>query len=131
MNNVLKLRKRAGLKQETVARAAGVARPTVSEWERQKKDPSGERLFKLADFFNVSTSVILGLAPLLDEAPEDLANEDKELWELREAIRQDPERKELLKLARYGSKQDVQQMVAIMDAMRSTNPDFYDGEDPS
>ena len=60
MNLVKELRERAGMQQKEVAIAAGVSRPTVSEWEHQKKDPSGERLLKLAKLFNVDPSIILG-----------------------------------------------------------------------
>ena len=60
MNLVRELRKMAGLQQKEVAIAAGVSWPTVSEWEHGKKDPSGERLAKLAKLFDVPPGVILG-----------------------------------------------------------------------
>lgn len=63
MNCVKELRRRAGMQQKEVALAVGVSRPTVSEWEHQKKDPSEERLLRLAELFNVSTGVILGYDP--------------------------------------------------------------------
>lgn len=60
MNIVRELRKKAGIQQKELALAIGVSRPTVSEWEANKKDPSGERLQKLAKFFGVDELVILG-----------------------------------------------------------------------
>lgn len=60
MNIVRELRKRAGIQQKELALIVGVAQPTVSEWELNKKDPSGERLKKLAEFFGVDELVILG-----------------------------------------------------------------------
>ena len=60
MNIVKELRKRADLQQQELASMVGVARPTVSEWETQKKDPSGERLKRLAEIFGVDPLVILG-----------------------------------------------------------------------
>ena len=51
MNRVKELRLRAGMQQKEIAVAVGVSRPTVSEWEHQKKDPTGERLLKLALLF--------------------------------------------------------------------------------
>lgn len=60
MNIVKELRKRADLQQQELASMVGVARPTVSEWETQKKDPSGERLKRLAEIFDVDPLVILG-----------------------------------------------------------------------
>lgn len=60
MNIVKELRKKKNVQQKELAIAIGVSRPTVSEWESQKKDPSGERLKKLAEFFNVDELTILG-----------------------------------------------------------------------
>ena len=60
MNIVKELRKKANLQQQDLAFLAGVSRPTVSEWENQKKDPSGDRLHKLAQIFGVDELVILG-----------------------------------------------------------------------
>ena len=60
MNIVKELRKKAGIQQKELAISIGVSRPTVSDWESNKKDPSGERLRKLADFFHVDELMILG-----------------------------------------------------------------------
>jgi len=65
MNIVKELRIRAGMQQKELAILAGVARPTVSEWEHGKKDPSGERLRKLSQIFNVDVGTILGYSPPL------------------------------------------------------------------
>lgn len=60
MNIVKELRKKKGIQQKELAISIGVSRPIVSEWESGKKDPSGERLRKLAEFFEVDELVILG-----------------------------------------------------------------------
>ena len=60
MNIVKELRKKRGIQQKALALEIGVSCPTVSEWESGKKDPSGERLQKLADFFGVDELVVLG-----------------------------------------------------------------------
>ncbi len=63
MNIVKALRKKAGMQQKELAYMVDVSRPTVSEWENNKKDPSGERLKKLAKVFGVDELVILGVVP--------------------------------------------------------------------
>lgn len=131
MNAVKELRLRAGMQQKEIALAVGVSRPTVSEWEHQKKDPTGERLKKLAKLFNVSTGVVLALEPIPSSAPDALSEEDRELWALREAVRRDPDRRVLFNLARDGTPAQIRQMVTLLDAMKAANPDFYDGDDPS
>ena len=60
MNIVKELRKKAGMQQKELALTIGVAQPTVSEWESNKKDPSGDRLKKLSELFGVDELVILG-----------------------------------------------------------------------
>ena len=60
MNIVKELRKKAGIQQKELAIIIGVSRPTVSDWEANKKDPSGDRLKKLAEYFGVDELVILG-----------------------------------------------------------------------
>ena len=129
MNQVKELRLRSGMQQKEVAVAIGVSRPTVSEWEHQKKDPSGERLKKLSGLFNVSPAVVLALEPIPGSAPATLEDaETRELWELREAIRRDPDRRILFSLAKNGTAAQVRQMVSLLDAMKATNPEFFEGE---
>ena len=96
MNIVKELRKKAGIQQKELAIEIGVSRPTVSEWESNKKDPSGERLRKLAEFFDVDELVILGKgiidlskqndAPKTHEAQIVSAGMDKLPKEQREMI---------------------------------------------
>lgn len=132
MNRIKELRERAGIQQKELALAIGVSRPTVSEWEHQKKDPSGDRLKRCTEFFNVSTGVILCYDPMPGNVPsQPLDSEDQELWDLREAVRRDPERRALFKLTKNARIEDVRQVNAIIDALKATNPDFYDGDDPA
>lgn len=63
MNIVKELRERAGMQQKELAILAGVSRPTVSEWEHGKKDPSKERLKRVAEIFNVDVGTVLGYGP--------------------------------------------------------------------
>lgn len=97
MNIVKELRKRKGIQQKELALIIGVAQPTVSEWELNKKDPSGERLRKLADYFEVDELVILGkgvvnltdeqnMAPKTPEARIVSGGMDKMTKEQREQV---------------------------------------------
>lgn len=61
MNIVKELRKRAGIQQKELAIIAGVSAATVSDWETQKKDPVGDRLQKLSEYFGVDPLVIYGV----------------------------------------------------------------------
>ena len=64
MNIVRQLRLQKGIQQKELALEIGVSNATVSDWEHGRKNPSGERLRKLADFFGVEPMVILGSADI-------------------------------------------------------------------
>lgn len=75
MNIIRELRKKAGIGQKELADIIGVSIPTVSDWETGKKQPSKERLRKLAEYFQVDELIILGKTvintgegPVTDEA---------------------------------------------------------------
>ena len=100
----------------------------MSNWENGKTNPTHENLARLADLYQVSVDYLLGRD---EETTTDMTDDERDLWELREAARRDPNRKMLMKLAKNGTAQDVKQAAALIDALRSTNPDFYDGDDPA
>lgn len=60
MNNVRQLRLKKGIQQKELAIEIGVTNATVSDWEHGRKNPSGERLRKLSEFFGVEPPVVLG-----------------------------------------------------------------------
>jgi transcriptional regulator with XRE-family HTH domain len=57
------LRRRAGLTQEGLARAAGVGTDAVRKWERGKRTPSFEMATKLAEALDVSLDELAGIGP--------------------------------------------------------------------
>ncbi len=130
MTRLRECREKAGYSQKQVAVILKIAAPSVSNWENGKTNPTHENLARLADLYHVSVDYLMG-RDLDDEAPSDMTDDEREMWELREAARRDPDRKVLLKLAQHGTAQDVRQAVALIDALRATNPDFYDGDDPA
>ena len=67
---------------------------------------------------------------IIDDAPVALSKQS-DAQQAREELADDPGRKALLNLARYGSAQDVKAVASLIDALRATNPDFYDGDDPA
>jgi len=59
------------------------------------------------------------------------AMDNNPIWQRREALRRDPKRKVLFDLAENGTDRDIDAAVKLLDALRATNPDFYDGDDPA
>ena len=60
MNIVRELRIKKGIQQKELALELGVSSAAVSNWEKGKSDPSGDRLKKLAEIFDTEPNVILG-----------------------------------------------------------------------
>lgn len=54
------LRKREGLSQAELADKLGIAKSTVSMYERDERKPSFEMLEIIADFFNINMDTLVG-----------------------------------------------------------------------
>lgn len=62
--NIKQLREQRGMTQEDLANRLGVKYPAVSKWERGMAYPSMNTVIKMAELFQVSMDVVLGLAPI-------------------------------------------------------------------
>lgn len=111
MNTVRELRIRAGMQQKELAIAAGVSRPTVSEWEHNKKDPSGDRLKRLSEIFNVDPGVILGFRP------SDPVSTDEDIMLIRDQLRRDPNTRVLFDAARKATPEHIRAAAAMLKAL--------------
>jgi len=116
--------------------ALGVSKQTISAWKTGKRFPKQPAVRSIASFFGVSIPWLMGITDeegkpsLSGSASSDRGSED-DLWTLREEEREDPDRKALFMLSKYGSAKDIRQANALIDALKATNPDFYDGDDPA
>lgn len=52
------LRDKRGCKDSDVAKATGITKSTFSDWKSGRSKPKGEKLRKIADFFNVSVEYL-------------------------------------------------------------------------
>lgn len=60
MNSFKECREKSGKTQKEVALDLGISVQAVSYWETGERMPSYEKLFQLADLYNVSLDVLLG-----------------------------------------------------------------------
>ena len=147
-DRLVALRKEKWYKQTSLANALNLSRSTIAMWEAGLSDPTAEYVAKLAGILDCSVGYLMGTEDeinaqrKLDEirAERDAYMEGKigalldrqtTTQQAREELAEDPNRRALLNLAQYGSDQDVKQVAALIDALRATNPDFYDGDDPA
>lgn len=137
-----------GWTQQKLSEILHISRGSIAMWETGKNIPPADMLQQLAELFGCSVGYLMGTENeinaqrKLDEIRADSLTQGEtkmdtpstnqaEAQQAREELADDPDRKALLNLARYGSAQDVKQVAALIDALRATNPDFYDGDDPA
>lgn len=133
------LRLERGMTLEQVGDIVGVGKSTVRKWESgQIANMRRDKIALLAKALGVTPGYLMGWDTNMfigDGGRERGLDRTLEIIEqsiqAREELADDPDRKALLNLARYGSAQDVKQVAALIDALRATNPDFYDGDDPA
>ena len=77
--------------QEEFAELLGTTKQNISRYESGAVSPKITTAQAIADKLGISLSELNG-------GPADAANDDDELWTLREAERRDPDRKALFKL---------------------------------
>lgn len=116
------LRIKRGYSQAQLADLMGLKRSAISNYEQGIREPDLDIVEAFADFFDVSVSDLLGRQ---DETESEMK------WRKREALRRNPKRKVLFDLAENGTDRDIDAAVKLLDALRATNPDFYDGDDPA
>ena len=140
MNIIKELRKKKGIQQKELALAIGVSRPTVSDWEANKKDPTGERLKKLADFFDVDELVILGkgVVDLTDHKnlfiPEDpkvsgVSETEQIVQHVLEKLNIQPAATPEIRIVSGAmekmSKEQQEQVVNVVKAMFANHPELF------
>ena len=107
-----RLRKQRNLSQIDLAEILNVSQSTITSWENGTRKPDIDMLPVIAEYFGVSTDELYGI--------ESDVSGDKELWDYRETLRRDPERRYLFSLAKDADIEQVRQAVAIIDALKQT-----------
>ena len=73
-DNLTQLRNAKGVTQDDVAKALGVSNKTVSKWENGTSSPDLTMLVALAEYYNVSTDMLLGLSRDVKSIPVAISN---------------------------------------------------------
>lgn len=100
-----------GVSCNRAALEMGLSNATPTKWKKTGATPNVETLQRIADYFGVSTSSLLG-----SEKP--LINDDEELTEYVEMLKNRPECRMLFQLTREATKEDVEAAVRIIEALR-------------
>ena len=98
----------------TMCKESGASRASLSDLKvGRKQSLSAETLSKIATHFGVSVDYLLG-----NEKDKPLINEDEELTEYVEMLKNRPECRMLFQLSKNATKEDVEAAVRIIEALR-------------
>lgn len=112
-DRIREIREKKGWTQDDLANAADMNRVTIAKYEAGRIEPKSRSLQKLAAALEINANLLIDGESKMDD-------DNRELWELREKVRRDPERHYLFKLASNGTIDDVRRAVAIIDALKQT-----------
>jgi len=105
-----KLIEERGITMYRVAKETKIAQATLIDWKNGKYTPKLDKLQRIAEYFGVSVDYLMG-----KEKP---VTDDDELNEYLEELRTRPEMRMLFKLSKGATKEDVEQAVKIIEALR-------------
>ena len=105
------LRTIKGLYQGDIAEILGVTRQAVSQYERGEREPSLEMLEKLADYFNVDVSYLVG------KENKSTYFIDPEVAEIADFLHKHPRHKTLFEASKKLTDEDVQFVIGMIERM--------------
>lgn len=119
MNNMYEkienLCKEKGVSITGLSKDTGIPRSTFSELKAGRtKQLSGKHLPVVAEYLNVSVDYLLGN----EQKEKPLVNQDQELTEYLEELKNREDLRMLFSLAKGATKEDVMQAVKIIEALR-------------
>ena len=118
------IRLERNLSQDDLALLLGTSKQVISRYETGQRSPKVSVVAEYAEKLGVTIN-------RLATGQQKEIEKDSDPWTLRQEEREDPDRKALFLLSKYGSAKDIRQVNALIGALKATNPDFYDGEDPA
>lgn len=129
--NIYKYRTAIGMSQIDFAESIGRSQTMVSMYEKGQRLPSTQIMSKIAEVLGVTFGDIYYAK---DENKTDkydwyeeafpttnMTDDEKDLWQMREDIRRNPELRTLFDLQRKATKSELRQMEAFIRAIRSSN----------
>lgn len=116
---IFSLLEHSGKTQQDLAASIGVSRFIVSQWHRGISNSfiSANYLDKVASFFGVTTDYLIG--------KKDDSNSD-EINDYLSELKNRPEMRQLFKVSKNATKEDVEQAVKIIEALKKPNDNDFD-----
>lgn len=109
-----------GKSANAAAKEIGLSSGATTVWKKQRSVPRLGTLKKVADYFHISIDTLM--QGVEDYGQEDekkpLVNNDEELTEILQALKDNPSMRMLFSLTKNAKKEDVDQAVKIILALR-------------
>ena len=113
------LRKEKNLTQSQLSKELNVSLGAIGNWETGNRTPDVNTLSFIANYFGVTVDYLVGKT----EQKMPLVNNDEELTEYLYYLKTRPELRMLFKVSSKASKEDVEQAVRIIEAIRNDEKD--------
>ena len=110
VENLLHYMEMNRISQTDIANRLGVSKTAVSDWVHGRKYPRVDAMQEMADMFGIPMSYLTG-----DSKPTE---EDEDVMELRQRLKDDPNYRILFKTAANVSKEDIMAAVRILKALK-------------
>lgn len=119
------LRNEKNLSQQLLADKLGTSKSSINMYERGEREPGLEMMEAIADFFNVDMDYLHGKSDIRCKYDVFSASDhpvirqaDDELQQYLEELKNRPEMRMLFKLSSKCTKEEVEQTVRIIEALR-------------
>lgn len=109
-----KLLDEKGVTPYRLSKDTGIAQSTLSDWKRGLTTPKTDKLQKIADYLGVSMQYLMTGE---DNTPA-YTEEDKELMEYLNELRNRPEMRMLFSATKNATKGDIEKTVKIIEALK-------------
>ncbi len=115
-DNLRSAREKTGMTQQQVADLMRISKSTYCGYETGKRQPDVQKIKVLSQILGISGDELLETGFVKNEMPS--VDDDRELNEYLEALKSRPECRMLFQLAKGATKEEVEQAVKIIEALR-------------
>lgn len=105
--------------QQELGKLLGVSPSTIGMYEQNRRQPDGDTIVKLSEFFDVSTDYLLGRTDVKNQS-EKISNaveDDPELIEFWNELKEREDLQLLFKQTKSLSPKDIRQIIRIIKAI--------------
>lgn len=120
LNKIMTLLKEQNKKQIELTDYLGISKNVFTSWKSGKNTSYNKHIGKIAEFLGVSTDYLLGYT---DNKNKPLVNNDEELTDYLEELKNRKELRMLFSISKNCTKEEVEQAVRIIEALHKKDDD--------